>query len=153
MLTNITINRSYFIGSTSQLRSIPTYVREENLGSTRKFVENYFLFLCITNRICALKRLACAGRTFLRQRKKVPPAHTQRVYVYPLLCRHRTGNMDKSMAPVRHGTVETNGQRMSQRRIVTIVLQLIFAVRPLGWFALMTSAPLVRPMDICSPGV
>jgi hypothetical protein len=29
-------------------------VQEENLGSTRKFVENHLLFMCITNKIIAL---------------------------------------------------------------------------------------------------
>jgi hypothetical protein len=31
-----------------------SYVQEENLGSTRKFVENHLLFTCITNQILAL---------------------------------------------------------------------------------------------------
>jgi hypothetical protein len=31
-----------------------SYVQEENLGSTRKFVENHLLFTCITNKILAL---------------------------------------------------------------------------------------------------
>jgi hypothetical protein len=31
-----------------------SYKREENLGSTRKFVEIYLLFMCITNLILAL---------------------------------------------------------------------------------------------------
>jgi hypothetical protein len=30
-------------------------VQEENLGSRRKFVENYLLFTCITNKILALQ--------------------------------------------------------------------------------------------------
>jgi hypothetical protein len=31
-----------------------SYEREENLGSTRKFVDIYLLFTCITNQILAL---------------------------------------------------------------------------------------------------
>jgi hypothetical protein len=31
-----------------------SYVKEENLGSKRKFVESYLLFTCITNQILAL---------------------------------------------------------------------------------------------------
>ncbi len=31
-----------------------SYVREENLGSTRKFVQNYLLFTCISNLILAI---------------------------------------------------------------------------------------------------
>jgi hypothetical protein len=60
-----------------------SYVRVENLGSTRKFVEIYLLFTCITNLILALKKaeFEWAGGTFLRQRNKVPPAHVQRVYL------------------------------------------------------------------------
>ncbi len=34
--------------------NIYSYVQEKNLGSTRKFVENYLLFACITNQILAL---------------------------------------------------------------------------------------------------
>jgi hypothetical protein len=34
-----------------------SYVQEENLGSTRKFVEVYLLFTCITNLILALHML------------------------------------------------------------------------------------------------
>jgi hypothetical protein len=31
-----------------------SYVQEENLGSTRKFIETYLLFTCITNLILAI---------------------------------------------------------------------------------------------------
>ncbi len=31
-----------------------SYVREENLGSTRTFVENHLMFTCITNKTLAL---------------------------------------------------------------------------------------------------
>jgi hypothetical protein len=31
-----------------------SYVREVNLGSTRKFVENHLLYTCATNQILAL---------------------------------------------------------------------------------------------------
>jgi hypothetical protein len=31
-----------------------SYVQEENLGSTRKLVENHLLFTCINNQILAL---------------------------------------------------------------------------------------------------
>jgi hypothetical protein len=53
------------------------YVQEEKLGSTKNLVENYLLFLCITNQICASR--AQAGGAFLRQLKKIPPAHVQQV--------------------------------------------------------------------------
>jgi hypothetical protein len=38
------------------LSPLNTYsnVQEDNLGLTRKFVENYLLFSCIINQICAL---------------------------------------------------------------------------------------------------
>jgi hypothetical protein len=53
-----------------------SYVQEENLGSTRKCVEIYLLFMCITNLICTTHaEHEWAGGTFLRQQKKVPPAH------------------------------------------------------------------------------
>ncbi len=55
-----------------------SYVREENLGSTRKFVLNCLLFMCISNLILAIHT---PQGTFLRQRRKVPPAHAQRVYL------------------------------------------------------------------------
>jgi hypothetical protein len=61
-----------------------SYVQEENSGSTRKSVEIYLLFTCITNLILAIHTLAereWARETFLRQRKKKPPAHAERVYV------------------------------------------------------------------------
>ncbi len=32
-----------------------SYVKEEFLGSSKKIVQNYLLFLCITNQICALQ--------------------------------------------------------------------------------------------------
>ncbi len=38
-----------------------SYVREENLGSTRKFVEIYLLFMCITNLILALHMQSMNG--------------------------------------------------------------------------------------------
>ncbi len=55
-----------------------SYVWEENLGSTRKFVEIFLLFTCITNHTCC----AWAGGTFFRCHRKVPPAHAQQVYWY-----------------------------------------------------------------------
>ncbi len=59
-----------------------SYVQEENLGSTRKSVENYLLFMCITNQILAIhtQSVNWLEEPFLRQRKKVTPAHAQRVY-------------------------------------------------------------------------
>jgi hypothetical protein len=63
--------------------NIYSYMQEENLGSTRKFVEIYLLFTCITNLILALHTHAeCewAGGTSLREQKKVHPADAQRVY-------------------------------------------------------------------------
>jgi hypothetical protein len=38
-----------------------SYVQEENLGSTRKFVEIYLLFRCITNLILALHMQSMNG--------------------------------------------------------------------------------------------
>jgi hypothetical protein len=38
-----------------------SYVQEENLGSTRKFVKNYLLFTCITNLILALHTQSVNG--------------------------------------------------------------------------------------------
>ncbi len=59
---------------------LPTYVREENSGSTRKFVQNYLLFTCISNLILATHtEFEWAQGTFLKQQRKVPPAHAQRV--------------------------------------------------------------------------
>ncbi len=60
-----------------------SYVREENLGSTRKLVEIYLLFTCISNLILAIHTQIMNGRTqgtFLRQQRIVPPAHAQRVF-------------------------------------------------------------------------
>jgi hypothetical protein len=34
--------------------NIYSYVRGENLGSTRKFVQNYLLFTCVSNLILAI---------------------------------------------------------------------------------------------------
>jgi hypothetical protein len=36
-----------------------SYVGEENMGSIRKYVENYLLFPCITNLILALSMYTC----------------------------------------------------------------------------------------------
>ncbi len=53
----ILLNEGYTCGVICSL-SVPSEylfnVGEENLGSTRKFVENYLLFTCITNHILAL---------------------------------------------------------------------------------------------------
>jgi hypothetical protein len=38
-----------------------SYVREENLGSTRKFIEIYLLFTCITNLVLALHTQSVNG--------------------------------------------------------------------------------------------
>ncbi len=70
-----------------------SYVREEGLGSTRKFVENHLLFTCITNQILALCTIqrSVDGLEKLSG-KKVPPAHVQRVYLEEpigLPCPHR----------------------------------------------------------------
>ncbi len=57
-----------------------SYVREENLGLTKKFEKIYLLFhqpnSCTTH-----AEHEWAGGTFLRQRRKVPPAHAHRVYL------------------------------------------------------------------------
>ncbi len=60
-----------------------SYVREEKSGSTRKFVQNYLLFRCISNLGNSCNTRAeheWAQGTILRQRRKVPPAHAQQVY-------------------------------------------------------------------------
>jgi hypothetical protein len=38
-----------------------SYVQEENLGSTRKFVQNYILFTCISNLILAIHTQSVNG--------------------------------------------------------------------------------------------
>jgi hypothetical protein len=61
-----------------------SYVREENLGSTRKSVEIYLLFMCIINLILAIHtECEWAGGIYLRQRKTLPSAHVQRLYLGP----------------------------------------------------------------------
>jgi hypothetical protein len=58
-----------------------SYVQEENLGSTSKFIENYSLFMCITNQILALHLRSIDGLEELSKTvEKVPPAHVQWVY-------------------------------------------------------------------------
>jgi hypothetical protein len=57
--------------------NIYLYVREENLGTARKFVQNYLIGSCVLPTTHAERE--GAGGTFLRQRKEVPPAHVQRV--------------------------------------------------------------------------
>ncbi len=62
-----------------------SYVREENSGSTRKFVEIYLLFTCKyyqPNSCTTHAEHEWAGGTFLRQRKEVPPAYAQQVYSF-----------------------------------------------------------------------
>ncbi len=61
-----------------------SYVWEEDLGSTRKFEQKLLIvyvyyqpYSCNT-----YKEHEGAGGTFLRQRKKGPTAHTQRVYLF-----------------------------------------------------------------------
>jgi hypothetical protein len=48
-----------------------SYVREENSDSTRKFVEIYLLFTCISNLILAIHTQSVNEGTFLRQWRKV----------------------------------------------------------------------------------
>jgi hypothetical protein len=59
-----------------------SYVREDNSGSTRKTVEIYLLFTCNyqPNSCSTHAEHELAGGTFLRQRKKVAPAHAHRVF-------------------------------------------------------------------------
>jgi hypothetical protein len=59
------------------------YVREEMLRSSRKFVENYLLFLFITNQICALPQGSMGWRNLSKKVKKNSPAHAQQVYQKP----------------------------------------------------------------------
>jgi hypothetical protein len=57
-----------------------SYVQEGNLGSTRKFVENYLLFTCITNQILALQMWSMGWRNLSKTAEgKIPPAHMQQV--------------------------------------------------------------------------
>jgi hypothetical protein len=60
-----------------------SHVREENSGSTRKFVEIYLLFMFITNLILALHTQSVNGlkEPFPRQWKEAPLAHAQQVTV------------------------------------------------------------------------
>ncbi len=61
-----------------------SYVWDENSGSTRKFVEIYLLFTIYVyfqpNSCNTHTEREWAQGTFLRQWRKVPPAHAQRVY-------------------------------------------------------------------------
>ena len=60
-----------------------SYVREENSGSTRKSVEIYLLFTYVyyqPNSCNTHAESEWAGGTSLRQQRKVPPAHLQRVF-------------------------------------------------------------------------
>ena len=61
-----------------------SYVQEENLGSTRKFVKKLLLvYLYFQPNSCNVHTQSMNGEwapgTFLRQRRKVPPAHAQQV--------------------------------------------------------------------------
>ncbi len=59
--------------------NIYSYVQEENLGSTRKFVEIYLLFTCMyyqPNSCTTHAEREWAGGNFLRQQKKVPHVGT-----------------------------------------------------------------------------
>jgi hypothetical protein len=47
-----------------------SFVQEENLGSTRKFVENYILFTCITNKILALHPWSMGWRNLSKTAEK-----------------------------------------------------------------------------------
>jgi hypothetical protein len=62
-----------------------SYVREENSGSTRKFVEINLLFMCKyyqPNSCTTHAEREWARGTFLRQQKEVPPAYTQQVDLF-----------------------------------------------------------------------
>jgi hypothetical protein len=74
-----------------------SYVQEEYLGSTRKLKENYLLFMGITNQILALHPRSLGWRTFLRQRKKGPPAHVQQVQI-----------------TIKHGAYEPAGEQSAK---------------------------------------
>jgi hypothetical protein len=49
-------------------------IAEANLGSTRKCVENYLLFTCITNQILALQMLSVGWRNLSRIADAVGPS-------------------------------------------------------------------------------
>ncbi len=60
-----------------------SYVQEENLGLTRKFIQNFlFVYVYFQPNSCNThaEREWVQG-TFLRQLRKVPPAHAQWVYL------------------------------------------------------------------------
>jgi hypothetical protein len=57
-----------------------SYVQEENLGTTRKFIENYLLFMCITNQILALHLRSVGWVNISKTAEKVPLAHVQQVF-------------------------------------------------------------------------
>ncbi len=60
-----------------------SYVREENSGSTIKFVQNFlFVYVYFQPNSCNTHaEHEWVRGTFLRQWRKVPPAHAQRVYL------------------------------------------------------------------------
>ncbi len=69
-----------------------SYVQEENLGSTRKFVQKLLIvYVYFEPNSCNTHAdREWAQGTFLRQRRKVPPAHAQRVFSHhmvPHVCR------------------------------------------------------------------
>ncbi len=47
-----------------------SYVQEENLGTIRKFAENYLLFFCITNQIHALHQESMGWRNLSKTAEK-----------------------------------------------------------------------------------
>ncbi len=61
-----------------------SYVYEENLGSTRKFVQNFlFVYVYFQPNSCNTHaKHEWVQGTLLRQRRKVPPAHMQRVFYH-----------------------------------------------------------------------
>ncbi len=60
-----------------------SYVQEDNSGSTRKFIQNYLLFTCIFILILAIQMQIVNGieEPFLRQQRKISPAHVHWVYL------------------------------------------------------------------------
>jgi hypothetical protein len=101
--TNIKINRKVGIKIKNQLGGICllssppntySFVKEENLGSTRKFIENYLLFTCITNKILALPLWSLGWRNLSRTAEKefLQPTHSKCMTILP--CRNCTSSYE-----------------------------------------------------------
>ncbi len=52
-----------------------SYLQEYNLGSTRKFVKNFLLYMCMSTKHILELSMWLDGETFLRQLKIIPSAY------------------------------------------------------------------------------